>query len=211
MAEAHQVPLERNLQNASGGGGASVSDTLMYAGTGAVLQIGHLYGPIDMVGELIVTDIQATEDPLGATGVRQEEELLQDTEEGEVGAAVAVYLIVQYVTAVATAVALFAADHLWIDTVDRHVWRGGVHLLGVGADQNHSHLLPHNLQSGLAKRSQGRPLRVPQEGQALFRMVMALLTQVGINIISWRLRLLGGLMRLAQLELSWCLGMMEDC
>ena len=44
-----------NPPSVLGGGGASVSDTLMYADTGAVLQIGHLYGPTDMVGEVTVT------------------------------------------------------------------------------------------------------------------------------------------------------------
>lgn len=66
--------------------------------------------------------------------------LVADTEEGEVGLAVVVYLLVQYVTTVATAVALFAADLLWIDTVDHHGLRGGIHLLGVGAHQSHVHL-----------------------------------------------------------------------
>lgn len=93
--------------------------------------------------------------------------LAADTEEEEVGAAV------QFVTAGATAVALFVAGLLWIDT--------DLHLQGVGAHQNHVRRLPHNLLRRLARKSQGPRLGVLKGSRAWSPMVMAHLTQVGIR------------------------------
>lgn len=185
VGEAHQeVPQSKDPLSAPERGGASVIVTLMYADTGAVLQIGHLCGHTVMVAGLIETDMQATEDPLGVIEVPQEEELLPGSEAEGVGATVIVCPVVQYVTAVVTAAAQFAAGLLWTGIGDHHVLRGSVHLLRAEADQHHVLLVTRNLLSGLARRSRGPLLGAPQGRPVWFPMMMAHLTQDGIERIA---------------------------
>lgn len=93
--------------SASGEAEVSVSATLMREGTEPPHQIALPSGLIDMVVEVIVTDIQVIGDTrLGAIGVHLEEELHQDTEAGEAGLEVSLYHVAPATEAVDVAAAI---------------------------------------------------------------------------------------------------------
>lgn len=118
-----------------------------------------------MVGEVTVTDIQVIEGTLrGDIEVHQEQELLPDTEAGEVGLEACLYhaapaiVVAAIAAAVAVAIALFAAvPRLKCqDLVPVQEMTGGSHLLGAGAPLCHNpHWIPSR-PSALAKRDQSQ-------------------------------------------------------
>lgn len=117
-----------------------------------------------MVAEVTVTDIQVIEGTRpGDIEVQQEQELLPDTEAGEVGLGVCLYHAVPAIVVVAIAAALFAAvpQLKCLDLVLLQELTGGGHLLGAGAPQHHNLRWIHSHLSTLAKqesqvRGQGR-------------------------------------------------------
>lgn len=127
----------------------------------------------------IVTDTQITEGPqLGVIGAHLEGEHPQDSGAGEVGAAVLVFLAVQYaiVAVVIAAAGLpFAVVHQLRDTVAHHDLKGEGHLPGARADPNQSHHGVQNLQAAQKKVPLGHHrLVVPFAKRVWFLMTMAL-------------------------------------
>lgn len=147
-------------------------------------QIVLLSGLIDMVVEVIVTDIQVIGGTrLGAIGVHLEEELHQDTEAGEAGPEVYLYHVAPATEAVdvAAAVAPSKAVHQlkFPDLVSLQGMKGEGHRLRVGALQNHGLHWTPNHQSEQAKHVQDRHLEARTGGRAWSHMEMVLLIQAG--------------------------------
>lgn len=170
--------------SASGEAEVSVSATLMLEGTEPPHQIVLLLGLIDMVVEVIVTDIQVIGGTrLGAIGVHLEEELHQDTEAGEAGLEVYLYHVAPAIEAVdvAAAVALSKAVHQlkFPDLVSLQGMKGEGHLLRVGALQNHDLHWTPNHQSEQAKHVLDHHLEAQTGGRAWSHMTMVLLIQAG--------------------------------
>lgn len=125
----------------------------------------------------IVTDTQITEGPLGVIGAHLEGEHPQDSGAGGVGAAVLVFLAVQYAivaVVIAAAGVPFAVVHQLRDTVGHHDLKGEGHLPGARADPNHSHHRVRNLQVAQKKVGLGHHLVVPFAKRGWYLMTMVL-------------------------------------